>query len=162
MRKHLIEALCTFKDNTVMPKIIPTMASKGSTVYLERKQHCHMFGHFWGPKNARQAPNNSSLWLLPFERALKVTLEHHLWQCTHIRTWCVSYSLPASFDSKILIKLPTICIPFWVRMLSGWNCTPWICLWIRWRTPITSPSSVLAVTSSWSVGKVSSSITKLW
>ena len=37
--------------------------------------------------------------------------------------------------------------PSGVRTLSGWNCTPSIGS-SRWRTPITSPSGVRAVTSS--------------
>src|SRR5581483_635340 len=44
-------------------------------------------------------------------------------------------------------KLRAICGPSGVSTLSGWNWTPSTGS-VRWRTPITSPSSVLAVTSS--------------
>ena len=54
---------------------------------------------------------------------------------------CLSSCLYFNFK-----KFFKICRPFWVKMLSGWNCTPQIgsCLCL---TPMISPSSVSAVIS---------------
>ena len=52
-------------------------------------------------------------------------------------------------------------LPPSVMMLSGWNCTPCTLGYFLWRTPITVPSSVHAVTSR-SAGIVSRLMTRLW
>ena len=57
-------------------------------------------------------------------------------------------------------KLPSSRLPSGVSTLSGWNCTPSIgsC---RWRTPMISPRSLRAVTSS-TAGRLAASAASEW
>ena len=57
-------------------------------------------------------------------------------------------------------KLRSIAWPCSLRMDSGWNCTPSSAT-SRWRTPMISPSPLVAVTTS-SGGSVARSIASEW
>src|SRR5687768_14548735 len=58
-----------------------------------------------------------------------------------------------SHNCSILRKFASSCLPGFVRIDSGWNCTPSIVSSL-WRTPMMMPDSERAVTSSTS-GSVS-------
>ncbi len=83
-------------------------------------------------------------------------LAHHLATARPLEALAVEQVGERLLDHDRSRKLRPSCGPSGVRTLSGWNWTPSIGS-ARWRTPITSPSGVRAVTSRSSGTRIAAS-----